>query len=156
LSSGGSSGDQLNISLSGGVVGAGGSGKNLQAALSGGGENSLSPVPSPSVGGGGGGGGGGGSGPGASDQFATIMEKKIAEVEMGLLHLQQNIDIPEINLIIHPNVLQIIKKCADEHRKPRPDDYADRADDANFLNQLQSGVSRWIREIKKVPYFCIY
>lgn len=137
LSSGGSSGDQLNISLSGGVMGAGGSGKNLQAVLAAGGDGQ---VPSQSQ----------AQGPGSSDQFATIMEKKIAEVEMGLLHLQQNIDIPEINLVIHPLVLQIIKKCAEEHRKPRSDDYADRAEDANFLNQLQSGVSRWIREIKKV------
>ena len=28
------------------------------------------------------------------DKMATSMEKKIAELEMGLLHLQQNIDIP--------------------------------------------------------------
>jgi hypothetical protein len=92
-----------------------------------------------------------GSGVGSSnDQFASLMEKKIAEVEMGLLHLQQNIDIPEINLIIHPTVAQIVKKCTDEQRKPRADDYSDKAEDANFLNQLQSGVSRWIREIKKV------
>ena len=31
--------------------------------------------------------------------MATSMEKKIAELEMGLLHLQQNIDIPEISLV---------------------------------------------------------
>ena len=31
------------------------------------------------------------------DKMATSMEKKIAELEMGLLHLQQNIDIPEIS-----------------------------------------------------------
>jgi hypothetical protein len=30
------------------------------------------------------------------DKMATSMEKKIAELEMGLLHLQQNIDIPGI------------------------------------------------------------
>ena len=28
------------------------------------------------------------------DKMATSMEKKIAELEMGLLHLQQNTDIP--------------------------------------------------------------
>ena len=33
------------------------------------------------------------------DKMANSMEKKIAELEMGLLHLQQNIDIPGI--IIH-------------------------------------------------------
>jgi hypothetical protein len=30
--------------------------------------------------------------------MATSMEKKIAELEMGLLHLQQNIDIPGVDL----------------------------------------------------------
>ena len=35
------------------------------------------------------------------------VEKKISELEMGLLHLQQNIGIPEINLVIHPTVAQV-------------------------------------------------
>jgi len=35
------------------------------------------------------------------------VEKKISELEMGLLHLQQNIGIPEINLVIHPTVSQV-------------------------------------------------
>ncbi len=85
-----------------------------------------------------------------TDQFALQMEKRIAEVEMGFLHLQQNIEIPEINISIHPSVLQIIKKAIDEGRKPKVDDFSTRIEDTEFLNQLQSGVSRWIREIKKV------
>ena len=44
--------------------------------------------------------------------MATSMEKKIAELEMGLLHLQQNIDIPEINLAVHPTVSSIILSCS--------------------------------------------
>lgn len=43
------------------------------------------------------------------------VEKKISELEMGLLHLQQNIGIPEINLVIHPTVAQVLyllKICA--------------------------------------------
>ncbi len=86
----------------------------------------------------------------AGDQATSLMEKKIAEVEMGFLHLQQNIEIPEINLIIHPIIIQMIKKCQEENRKPKVDDFANKVEDTNFLNQLQSGVSRWIREIKKV------
>lgn len=84
------------------------------------------------------------------DQFANLMEKKIAEIEMGFLHLQQNIEIPEVNIIIHPLILQIIKKCIEENRKPKVDDFGEKVEDTNFLNQLQSGVSKWIREIKKV------
>ena len=51
--------------------------------------------------------------------MAPTVEKKIAELEMGLLHLQQNIDIPEITLPVNPTVAAVIKKCADENRKPK-------------------------------------
>ncbi len=46
------------------------------------------------------------------DKMATSMEKKIAELEMGLLHLQQNIDIPEISLTVHPLILQVCSRIA--------------------------------------------
>ena len=51
--------------------------------------------------------------------MAPSVEKKIEELELGLLHLQQNIDIPEISLSVHPYVAQVIKKCAEEKRKPK-------------------------------------
>ena len=78
------------------------------------------------------------------------VEKKIAELEMGLLHLQQNIDIPEISLAIHPVVTSMVKKCAEEGRRPKVQDFGDKVEDSTFLNQLQNGVNRWIREIQKV------
>ncbi|GAB6020623.1 Dynein heavy chain, cytoplasmic [Chamberlinius hualienensis] len=84
------------------------------------------------------------------DKIAPSVEKKMAELEMGLLHLQQNIDIPEINLPIHPTVVQIIKKGGEEGVKPKVVDFGDRVEDSTFLNQLQNGVNRWIREIQKV------
>lgn len=89
------------------------------------------------------------------DKMAPTVEKKIAELEMGLLHLQQNIDIPEISLPINPVVSAVIKKCQEENRKPKVEDFGDRVEDAQFLNSLQSGVNRWIREIQKVfVLFC--
>ncbi|XP_058810234.1 dynein heavy chain, cytoplasmic isoform X2 [Phymastichus coffea] len=84
------------------------------------------------------------------DKMAPTVEKKIAELEMGLLHLQQNIDIPEISLPIHPTVIQIIKQCAEEGRKPKVADFGCKVEDSTFLNQLQNGVNRWIKEIQKV------
>ncbi|CAB4015784.1 cytoplasmic dynein 1 heavy chain 1 [Paramuricea clavata] len=78
------------------------------------------------------------------------VEKKISELEMALLHLQQNIDIPEITLIIHPTVEKMIKKCQDEDRKAKVQDFGELCEDSSFLNQLQNGVNRWIREIQKV------
>ena len=87
------------------------------------------------------------------DKMVPSVEKKIAELEMGLLHLQQNIDIPEITLTIHPYVQAIIKKAEAEKRKVTPDDYADKSQDSTFLNALQNGVNRWIREIQKVYFY---
>lgn len=84
------------------------------------------------------------------DKMAPSVEKKLAELEMGLLHLQQNIDIPEISLIIHPSVQSTIKKFADENKKPKVSDFGDKIEDSTFLNQLQNGVNRWIKEIQKV------
>lgn len=58
--------------------------------------------------------------------MAPNVEKKIAELEMGLLHLQQNIDIPEITLMVHPTVAAVIKKCLDEeNRKANVNDFGD-------------------------------
>ncbi|KAL0969613.1 hypothetical protein UPYG_G00229830 [Umbra pygmaea] len=84
------------------------------------------------------------------DKMAPSVEKKIAELEMGLLHLQQNIEIPEISLIIHPIILNVAKSCYERGEKPKVTDFGDKVEDPTFLNQLQSGVNRWIREIQKV------
>lgn len=84
------------------------------------------------------------------DKMAPTVEKKIAELEMGLLHLQQNIDIPEITLPIHTVVAAAIKKASEEGRKATVNDFGDKVEDSTFLNQLQNGVNRWIREIQKV------
>lgn len=82
--------------------------------------------------------------------MAPSVEKKIAELEMGLLHLQQNIEIPEISLLIHPTISNIAKQCYERGEKPKVTDFGDKVEDPTFLNQLQSGVNRWIREIQKV------
>lgn len=82
--------------------------------------------------------------------MAPSVEKKIAELEMGLLHLQQNIEIPEISLPIHPTIANIAKQCYERGEKPKVTDFGDKVEDPTFLNSLQSGVNRWIREIQKV------
>ena len=77
--------------------------------------------------------------------------KKIAELELGLLQLQENTDITEIALQIHPVVLSVMKKCQEEEdRRATVADFADKIEDSAFLNQLQTGVNQWIREIQKV------
>ena len=78
------------------------------------------------------------------------VQKKINELEVGLLHLQQNIDIPEISLPIHPTIQGVVKKATDSGRKPSAEALSGSLGDSTFLNALQKDVSRWIREIQKV------
>lgn len=84
--------------------------------------------------------------------MAPSVEKTMVELEMGLLHLQQNIDIPEITLSIHPVVAQLIKQRDGDNTKTRGFNFEDKLEDDHFLNNLQSGVNRWIKEIQKVSY----
>lgn len=39
-----------------------------------------------------------------------MAKKKMAELELSLLHLQQNVEIPEISLNIHPVVQKAVDK----------------------------------------------
>ncbi|KAH9824444.1 dynein heavy chain, N-terminal region 1-domain-containing protein [Melampsora americana] len=43
-----------------------------------------------------------------------MAKKKFAELELSLLHLQQNVEIPEITLIIHPIILNVIDRARRE------------------------------------------
>lgn len=48
--------------------------------------------------------------------------------------------------------LQTMKKAESEGRKAKVSDFEKLIEDASFLNALQSGVNRWIREIQKVGF----
>ncbi|KAI8449285.1 dynein heavy chain, N-terminal region 1-domain-containing protein [Phakopsora pachyrhizi] len=74
-----------------------------------------------------------------------MTKKKFAELELSLLHLQQNVEIPEITLIIHP----IIKNLIERARMLELLDPSLLYDD-KFLNKLQSLVNTWIKEIQNV------
>uniref|UniRef100_A0A1I7Y6V7 Dynein heavy chain, cytoplasmic n=1 Tax=Steinernema glaseri TaxID=37863 RepID=A0A1I7Y6V7_9BILA len=85
-----------------------------------------------------------------SEKLLSLAEKALNEFEINLLHLQQNIDIPEIILSINPAIQTVIDKAATEGRKADVGDLGQMVNDTNFLNQLQNGVNRWIKEIQKV------
>ncbi len=88
------------------------------------------------------------------DKMAPVVEKKLEELQLGLLHLQQNVDIPEVTLTAHPIVAQIVSRCASQGRKAKVNDFEEYLENTTFLNNLQSTVNKWIREIQKVrPLF---
>lgn len=38
-----------------------------------------------------------------------MTKRKFAELELSLLHLQQNVEIPETDLIIHPQIRKAVE-----------------------------------------------
>lgn len=80
-----------------------------------------------------------------------MTKRKFAELELSLLHLQQNVEIPEISLPVHPVVRAAVEKCRTEGVRVSPDviDHALLSDDA-FLNKIQAEVNSWIKEIQNV------
>lgn len=75
--------------------------------------------------------------------------RKIAELELSLLHLQQNIEIPELNLNFHPIVDSALEKDpnVDLSIDLIPAKYLN---DTDFLNALQSNVNGWIKSIQGI------
>ncbi|GAA5901689.1 dynein heavy chain [Sporobolomyces salmoneus] len=80
-----------------------------------------------------------------------MTKKKFAELELSLLHLQQNVDIPEITLSIHPAISVAIAQAKASGNRATVDslDPALLSDSA-FLNKLQGEVNSWIKEIQNV------
>jgi hypothetical protein len=46
-----------------------------------------------------------------------MTKKKFAELELSLLHLQQNVEIPETHLIIHPVIQKAVEQVHEHRRK---------------------------------------
>jgi len=46
-----------------------------------------------------------------------MTKKKFAELELSLLHLQQNVEIPETHLIIHPVIQKAVEHVRNLSRK---------------------------------------
>ncbi|KAI8321400.1 dynein heavy chain [Martensiomyces pterosporus] len=80
-----------------------------------------------------------------------MAKKKLAELELSLLHLQQNMDIPDVVLNIHPVILRTVEECRRQGVRTTVD-AVDPAllSDSSFLNHLQGDVNGWIKEIQKV------
>ncbi|KXN85412.1 Dynein heavy chain, cytoplasmic [Leucoagaricus sp. SymC.cos] len=56
----------------------------------------------------------GGKDDGDSKMGIPMTKKKFAELELSLLHLQQNVEIPETHLVIHPVIQRAVEQLASE------------------------------------------
>ena len=78
-------------------------------------------------------------------------KKKLAELELSLLHLQQNVEIPELVLQLPEVVQDAIDSASANRTKPSIDSIpSELLSDSRFLNDLQNTVNTWIKSIQAI------
>lgn len=78
-------------------------------------------------------------------------KKKFAELETGLLHLQQNVEIPVLNLQPHEVVQAAINQAETRGIKPSVELIPPQVlESSAFINSIQNTVNSWIRSIQTI------
>ncbi|KAJ5782973.1 hypothetical protein N7457_004747 [Penicillium paradoxum] len=78
-------------------------------------------------------------------------KKKFADLELGLLHLQQNVEIPALNLPLHEVVQAALKEAEARGIKPSVELIPSTVlESSAFTNSIQSVVNGWIRSIQTI------
>ncbi|KIL61809.1 hypothetical protein M378DRAFT_82045 [Amanita muscaria Koide BX008] len=80
-----------------------------------------------------------------------MTKKKFAELELSLLHLQQNVEIPETHLIIHPIIQRAVEQARASGQHTNISFIPPKLlNDSTFLNTLHGHVNSWIKAIQSV------
>eukprot|EP01112_Ceratiomyxa_fruticulosa_P003664 TRINITY_DN13980_c0_g1_i1.p1 TRINITY_DN13980_c0_g1~~TRINITY_DN13980_c0_g1_i1.p1 ORF type:complete len:292 (-),score=54.81 TRINITY_DN13980_c0_g1_i1:33-908(-) len=79
-----------------------------------------------------------------------VVNQKFAELELSLYNCQQDVQIQEVSLAIHPDVKTASKKSKELGKTLKPEDLGEKASSPQFLNGLQAGVNVWGKDIQRV------
>ena len=78
-------------------------------------------------------------------------KKKFAELELGLRHLQQNVEIPALNLPLHEVVQAALDDAEAQGKRPSVEFIpAPVLESSAFINSIQNTVNAWIRSIQTI------
>ena len=81
----------------------------------------------------------------------SAAKKKIAELGLSLQHLQQNVEIPELVLPLHPVIQNALETAEERGVRPAPELLPPAVlVDSSFLNGLQATVNGWIKSIQNI------
>lgn len=87
---------------------------------------------------------------GESKTGIPAAKKRLAELELAFKNLQQNSEVPELQLPIHPLIQQVVREASLRGEKATITDIpANLVTDTGFQNSLQSAVNGWIRSIQE-------
>ncbi|KAK8797138.1 hypothetical protein WA158_004348 [Blastocystis sp. Blastoise] len=86
------------------------------------------------------------------DTDSSMLLKKINELEVALNQYQQNMEIPEIHLQYHALIKNAAQLCYEKKTLLTLKEVGleEAIQDNTFINKLQEGVNRWVKEIQKV------
>ncbi|WVR09001.1 hypothetical protein IAU60_006061 [Kwoniella sp. DSM 27419] len=89
---------------------------------------------------------------GEAQMGIPVTKKKFAELELSLLHLKQNVEIPDTHLSVHPAIRKAVAQCHASGTRVSVDavEPSMLLSDPAFLNKLQADVNGWIKEIQSV------
>ena len=77
--------------------------------------------------------------------------RRLGELEMSLLHLQQNTDIPIVHLAMHPVVSAALQEADAEGRAPKVQLIPSHVlEDSKVLNSVQNHVNTWVKSIQSM------
>ncbi|PTB70906.1 hypothetical protein BBK36DRAFT_1134104 [Trichoderma citrinoviride] len=80
-----------------------------------------------------------------------VTKKRLNDLELSLLHLQQNVDIPEISLTFHSLIQNVLDDAEVSGMKPSIEAIPKNLlQDSSFLNKLQANVNTWIKSIQGI------
>ncbi|KAJ5817741.1 Dynein heavy chain domain-2 [Penicillium robsamsonii] len=78
-------------------------------------------------------------------------KKRFADLELGLMHLQQNVEIPALNLPLHEVVQAALKDAEARGIKPSVELIPSTVlESSAFTNSIQNVVNGWIRSIQTI------
>ncbi|KAJ7572466.1 dynein heavy chain, N-terminal region 1-domain-containing protein [Mycena floridula] len=90
-------------------------------------------------------------GGGEAKMGIPMTKKKFAELELSLLHLQQNVEIPETHLVIHPAIQRAVESARSTNTRANISMLPPKLlNDSAFLNMLHGHVNSWIKAIQGV------
>ncbi|KAI0042887.1 hypothetical protein FA95DRAFT_1563857 [Auriscalpium vulgare] len=93
----------------------------------------------------------GGGKDGDTKMGIPMTKKKFAELELSLLHLQQNVEIPETHLTIHAVIQKAVEQAQASGVRPNISHIPPKLlNDSTFLNTLHAHVNTWIKSIQAV------